>query len=462
MANIKRINGKTGVSFQITVTQGRDINGRQVRHYRTWKPEGRMTERQMQRAVERAAADFEREIEQGFQTDNRQTFSEYARYVIALKRSAGIKERTLAHYEYLLTRCDRAIGHLRLCDIRPQHLNLFYQNLQEEGVRTGKNRATAKLDLGAYLKKEGVTREALAARAGVSPTTITTACRAQPILEAKAAQIAAALDRKAGDLFTVDQDKTPLSAKTVAEYHRFIHTALQQAEDDLLLPYNPAAKAAPPKITKSAPDFYEPDTVAAILEAAESEPIKWRTMLHLFLITGRRREDICGLKWSKIDFDTGIVCIDTALLYLPKLGIYESSTKTENVIYLPLPQETMQLLREYRAWYNELRLKNGDRWQDSGFLFVKNNGAPIHPDSFAGWLRRFTTRHDLPHLHPHGFRHANASMLIGNGVDVVTVANRLGHADVSTTLDIYSHAISEAKAKASETLADVMLRHKKA
>ena len=201
---------------------------------------------------------------------------------------------------------------------------------------------------------------------------------------------------------------------------------------------------------------------AAILEAAESEPIKWRTMLHLFLITGRRREDICGLKWSKIDFDTGIVCIDTALLYLPKLGIYESSTKTENVTYLPLPQETMQLLREYRAWYNELRLKNGDRWQDSGFLFVKNNGAPIHPDSFAGWLRRFTTRHDLPHLHPHGFRHTNASMLIGNGVDVVTVANRLGHADVSTTLDIYSHAISEAKAKASETLADVMLRRKKA
>ena len=71
MANIKRIEGKTGVSFQITVTQGRDISGKQVRHYRTWKPEGKMTERQMQKAVERAAADFEREIEQGYQTDRR-------------------------------------------------------------------------------------------------------------------------------------------------------------------------------------------------------------------------------------------------------------------------------------------------------------------------------------------------------------------------------------------------------
>lgn len=153
MANIKRIDGKTGVSFQITVTQGRDINGRQVRHYKTWKPEGRMTERQMQKAVERAAAYFEREIEQGYQTDNRQTFSEYARYVIGLKRTAGAKEKTLNHYEYLLSRCDQAIGHLRLCDIRPQQLNLFYQNLQEEGVRQGRNRAAAKVDLGAYFKK---------------------------------------------------------------------------------------------------------------------------------------------------------------------------------------------------------------------------------------------------------------------------------------------------------------------
>lgn len=153
MANIKRIEGRTGVSFQITVTQGRDISGKQVRHYRTWKPEGKMTERQMQKALERAAADFEREIEQGYQTDNRQTFSSYARYVIALKRSAGIKERTLSHYEYLLSRCDQAIGHLRLCDIRPQHLNLFYQNLQEEGVRSARAAQRRSLTSGLISKK---------------------------------------------------------------------------------------------------------------------------------------------------------------------------------------------------------------------------------------------------------------------------------------------------------------------
>ena len=147
MATIKRIDGKNGVAFQITVTQGRDVNGKQVRHYRTWKPEGKMTERQMQKAVARAAADFEREIEQGYQIDNRQTFSEYARYVLESKRAEGIKEKTIHHYEYLLPRCDQAIGHLKLSEIRPQHLNLFYQNLKGKRVRNGTGKARAKADL---------------------------------------------------------------------------------------------------------------------------------------------------------------------------------------------------------------------------------------------------------------------------------------------------------------------------
>ena len=123
MATIKRIEGKNGVSFKITVTKGTDISGKQVRHYRTWKPEQGMTERQMQKAVQKAALDFEREIEQGYEVDNRQTISEYARYVIDLKERAGAKHRTIFSYRSLLERIDQAIGHLKLSELRPLHLN---------------------------------------------------------------------------------------------------------------------------------------------------------------------------------------------------------------------------------------------------------------------------------------------------------------------------------------------------
>ncbi len=92
-----------------------------------------MTERQIAKAVQKAALDFEQKIEQGFDADNRQTFAEYADYVIKLKERAGAKHRTIYMYKELLARINKAIGHLRLCEIRPQHLNSFYNNLAEKG-----------------------------------------------------------------------------------------------------------------------------------------------------------------------------------------------------------------------------------------------------------------------------------------------------------------------------------------
>lgn len=108
MASIRKIEGKNGVSYKITVTKGRDLNGRQVRHYLTWTPEPKMTPRQIEKAVQKAAFTFEQEIEKGFAVDNRQTFSEYARYVIHLKEHSGKKRRTIESYTDLLRRIDPA------------------------------------------------------------------------------------------------------------------------------------------------------------------------------------------------------------------------------------------------------------------------------------------------------------------------------------------------------------------
>jgi integrase len=121
----------------------------------------------------------------------------------------------------------------------------------------------------------------------------------------------------------------------------------------------------------------------------------------------------------------------------------------------------MLLLRQYRAWQNEMRLLNGDRWQDTGYVFTRDDGLPMAPDSIGAWLTDFSARHELPHINPHAFRHTVASVLINNGTDVVAVSKRLGHAKTSTTTDIYAHIIQEADEQASECIADVMLRRKK-
>ena len=122
----------------------------------------------------------------------------------------------------------------------------------------------------------------------------------------------------------------------------------------------------------------------------------------------------------------------------------------------------MQLLRQHRRECLELRMKNGERWKETGYVFIQDDGSPMNPDSIGTWLRKFSDRHGLPHINPHAFRHTVASVLIANGTDVVTVSKQLGHHKISTTEDFYSHLIEKNKEKAADCIAATLLRRKQA
>ncbi len=462
MANIRKVPGKGGDSYKITVFSGTDSQGRQVRHYRTWKPEPGMTARQIEKTVQRVAVDFERELELGYQVDNRQTFAQYAEYVLQLKERAGLRPKTIYEYRQQLIRINAAIGHLKLQDIRPQHLNSFYKNLAEAGVRKSGYMATPIVDLGGVLTERGMTREKLAQVAGISAATVTTACRRQQIQGIKAEKISAALDIPMGKLFEITKDSRPLSAKSLLAHHRLIHTILHEAEREMLVVYNAASRATPPKDIKKDPNYFQPEAIGDILEALEGEPLKWKLATQLLIVTGCRRGEIMGLKWEKIDFTRNQIRIDEALKYLPELGTYAGETKTGNTRTLYLPEETMQLLRQQMRECLELRLKNGDRWNETGYVFIRDDGRPMNPDSIGAWLAKFSKRHNLPHINPHAFRHTVASVLIANGTDVVTVSKQLGHQKISTTEDFYSHLIEKNKEQTTDCIAEALLRRKQA
>lgn len=180
----------------------------------------------------------------------------------------------------------------------------------------------------------------------------------------------------------------------------------------------------------------------------------------MLLVTGCRRGEIMGLKWDKVDFKTNRVKIDRELIISKSKGVHESTTKTNDIRYLTLPTETMVLLRKHKREQLRLQLAYGDRWIDSGYVFTQDNGDHMNPDSVTGRLYGFSRRHGLPHINPHAFRHTVASVLLANGTDIVTVAAQLGHASASTTENFYAHIIEENKAKASECIADVLLRKK--
>lgn len=460
MATIEKYTGKDGLTYRITVYAGFDTQGKRIRHRMSYKPTPGMTPRQIEKAAQKAAMDFERSIEQGFALDNRQTFAEYAAYVMDLKRRTGTKARTLDRYQDMMVRINQAIGHIKLADLRPQHLNSFYKNLAEPGIRMGGGSAKAKIDMVAWLKKNKLSRGKLAEKAGISAATVGVAVKGESIKIEKAQAIAQAMEKKVDDVFKVEKNMEPLADKTILEHHRLISTILAQAEKEMLVPYNAAAKATPPRTTKKDPNYFQPETISAILEALESEPLKWRLITHLLIVTGCRRGEIMGLKWEKVDFENSRVKIDRALVSSKSKGVFEESTKTSDIRHLALPRETMDLLRQHKREQLRLQLANGDRWLHTGYVFTQDNGDHMNPDSITGWLKDFSTRHGLPHINPHAFRHTVASVLLANGTDIVTVSKQLGHASITTTESFYSHIIEENKAKAADCIANVLIRKK--
>ena len=394
MANIQERRDKSGklISYSICVHRGRGPDGKQLKPWTaTFDVSPTWTEKSARKKAEAFAATFEKECREGTTSDSRLKFAEYCDYVIDLKEQRGAKHSTIVLYRGLTSRIYPAIGHIKLKDLRADHLNSLYSSL----AQPGQNKRTG----GA------------------------------------------------------------LSPKSILEHHRLISTVLDQAEKESLIPFNIAHKATLPRQNKKVANYFQPEQVEAIRDALEQEPIKWRTLVHMLLITGARRGEILGLKWDKVDFEGCKIHICNNVLYSADRGIYEDSPKTATSNrYVTLPLETMQLLREYQVWQNEERQRLGEYYEDQDFVFSQDNGKPMHPDSVTTWLDRFSKRHGLPHINPHAFRHTMASMLYFNGVDSVSISKRLGHAQVSTTANIYAHVMEEADQRNADILADVFLK----
>ena len=250
-----------------------------------------------------------------------------------------------------------------------------------------------------------------------------------------------------------------LSAKTVIEHHRLISAVLEQAVKECLIPFNVASRAILPKVEKKNVNYFQPDEIYAIREAIETEPLKWKTLIHLLLITGARRGELLGLKWDKIDFENKTLYICNNILYSPDVGVYEDTPKTEtSKRHIALPTETIALLKQYKKEQYAEQLRMGIKNCRRGFVFCQYDGKPMHPDSVTDYLKKFSKRNNLPHINPHAFRHTMASMLYYNGVDSVSISKRLGHAQVSTTANIYAHVMEEADKRNAEVLSDIFLK----
>ena len=444
---------KQGRGYKITVSQGRDYTGKKIRKYMTWVPEPGMTERQIKKELDRQAVLFEEKVSSGATANGSMRFADFAEKYMTEYAALYLKPKTFATYTENLSRINQAIGHIRLCDLRTGHINSFYQNLQESGIR---NRTTAvcKIDLQAQIGTQRGALTAFSRKAGVSRSTINQALRGQPINKESADAIAQAVKMKTSKVFTLTTHSDPLAPASVISYHRTLSSILGRAVKWGYIQINPADAAEKPSLGPHEAPYLEEADARRLLELLQAEPIRWRAIITFDLLSGLRRQEFLGLRWQDVDLDQHTITIKQTSNYLPGKGVYVSTTKTASSARpLLISTAAVMMLLEYQRWQDEQRAQLGDAWEDQdGRVFTTDTGAPIFPDSVTQWFSKFIARSGMPKVTVHSLRHTYASLMIADGVPLVVVSKQLGHAQTSTTANIYAHAIASAQAKAMQTL----------
>ncbi len=450
MATIK----KRGNSYLIRCYDGYDQSGRQIERTMTWKIPAGMSEKKAEREARHQAELFEEKVRTGQSAEQKIKFADFCDLWMKDYAETQLRPKTVNRYRELLERIKPALGSIYLDRLRPTHLTAFYTELSQ----TQKACTYAcQVDLKALLKERKITQVSLAAEAGISTATIRSIIIGTPCAEETAKSICAVLNMDFGKLFQPSGKPQMLSGQTILHYHRLISVILQTAVEWQYIPANAAERVKPPKAENTEAVYLDDKQAVRLLELMEDQPIYYRTAVTVLLFTGMRRGELMGLHWSDIDFENNVICIERSLQYLPETGVYVSDTKTKSSRRtIKAPTTALHSLKLYRAWQKKLFLSIGQPWEESGQVFVTQNGAPMHPDTLTSWFGSFIKTTDLPQIHIHSLRHTNATLQIANGVAVTTVAGTLGHSTANTTTKVYAHAIQSAAAASAEMMDNLL------
>ena len=240
--------------------------------------------------------------------------------------------------------------------------------------------------------------------------------------------------------------------------HYVISGALEQAVRWRHLGVNPAAFAIAPTANHTEPDPPSAEEAAAVISAALNDP-DWGLLLWVIMITGMRRGEISALRWRHVDFATATLIVQRANAQ-PKAGVKEKQTKTRQQRRIAIDPQTAALLLEHRErWAATLRAARLSLFRDDLFVFspVPDASSPYGPRSLSHRYRRLAIKLGLRSTRLHSLRHYSATELIAAGVDVRTVAGRLGHGSGgATTLKVYAAFVDEADRRAATTMAGIM------
>ncbi|GAB4446851.1 MAG: site-specific integrase [Chloroflexi bacterium OHK40] len=257
---------------------------------------------------------------------------------------------------------------------------------------------------------------------------------------------------------------TRIEPKTVRNAHARLHKALEVAVKNNYVPRNVASSTELPSVPKTDIQPLNFEQVQKLLDTVEGH--RWAALYRLAVNLGMREAELFGLTWPAIDFERGTLRIFQQLrrARLEKGAAREfilQTTKTKaGERTLRLDEDLLEVLREHKLNQDEERALLGDKWRDpwGKLVFTTETGGPIHISCLLDHFRQVLKKAELSEIRFHDLRHTAATLMLANGVPLVTVSKILGHSSPAVTAQIYAHALDESKSVAIAGLSQKLRR----
>ncbi len=248
-----------------------------------------------------------------------------------------------------------------------------------------------------------------------------------------------------------------VKASSVIHYHANIHKALKYAVKTDLIASNPASKVDRPKMEKFVGGFYSSDELNKLFEVSKGGLLEIPILLAS--IYGLRRSEVIGLKWDAIDFENNTIAIrhTVTTCHLDGKNVIVVKDKTKNLSSLrtlPLVPEIKEKLIEHKEKTLENKRLCGRSYchRDLDYICVNEIGERMKPNYLTSSFPELLNKHDLRRIRFHDLRHSCASLLLANGIPMKQIQDWLGHADFSTTANIYAHLDYNSKITSATAL----------
>ncbi len=249
--------------------------------------------------------------------------------------------------------------------------------------------------------------------------------------------------------------KKGLSPKNIRDSYNIVNASMKKAVKLKEVLYNPCDGVELPKQKKYHAKVYDAETIHKILETAKGSDIY---LAILILVTvGLRRGELLALRWDNIDFENQIIKVRENMVRGEKNYILKAPKTEAGIRDIHIGKDLVEILKNARIQYYSDKLKFGPGFQDLGFVIRQKDGSPLLPDSMTRKWFRFTEENNFPKIRLHDLRHSNATALIRAGVSPKVVSERLGHSDVSITLNTYTHVLPDMDAAAADKLDEILL-----